>query len=264
MRFFAVILICIALFTGCVETKAPVQEDPKVVLISWYYPNNDYQLWLGEADSTIQFYQAYGMSPDSLETVIGMADAILMTGGYDIDPSAFISFPQANAEFGGIDSLRAMCGKIDPYRDSIEFELVAAAFEKDIPLFGGCRGMQIINVQRGGSLIIDLPSQRSTTIHQTDGKDAEHTLVDAGWNAFLEEAIPDSAIVNSNHHQAIDALAEGFEVLAYAQDSVIEAMVWEDTSIGPQVICWQWHPERMDREEPYARVLREKLIEVLD
>lgn len=264
MRLLFAILVSGLLISGCAQQQTPVEDDPKVVLISWYYPNNDYQRWLGEADSTIQFFQAYGMAADSLETVIGMADAILMTGGYDIDPSAFISFPEANSSYGGIDSLRGMCGKIDPYRDSLEFELVAAAFEKDIPLFGGCRGMQIINVQRGGSLIIDLPTQRNTSIHQSEGKDSQHTLVDAGWNAFLGEEIPDSSIVNSNHHQAIDELAEGFEVLAYAEDSVIEAMIWKDTSTGPEIICWQWHPERMERDEPYARVLRKKLLAHLD
>lgn len=264
MRFFSFILVAVGLLSGCADKKATVQEDPKVVLISWYYPNNDYQRWLGEADSTIQFFQAYGMTPDSLELMIGLADAILMTGGYDIDPSAFISFPEANAEFGGIDSLRAMCGKIDPYRDSLEFVLVGAAFDKHIPLFGGCRGMQIINVQRGGSLIIDLPSHRNTTIHQTEGKDSEHLIVDAGLNAWLGAEIPDSAMVNSNHHQAIDELADGFEVLAFGTDSVIEAMVWKDTSVGPQVICWQWHPERMKRDAPYAKLLRAKLLQAIN
>ena len=227
-------------------------ENEKVVLISMYYPNNDYQQWLGETDRSLQFYQAYGMAPDSLESVLNKADAILLTGGKDIEPVAF-----------GKDSLKHLCGATDPYRDSLEFALVDHAFDQDIPLLGGCRGMQVINVRKGGSLIIDLPSMKKTSIHQVEEGDAEHALLDAGLADFLYAQIPPGSKVNSNHHQAIDDLADGFEILAYAEDSVIEAMIWKDTTSGPEIFCWQWHPERMKRSEPYAVVLRQRIIDIV-
>lgn len=228
----------------------PDQE--KVVLISMYYPNNDYQNWLSEADRSLQFHQAYGMDPDSLNKLLGKVDAILLTGGKDIDPSAF-----------GQDSLRNLCGPIDQYRDSLEFALIDHAFRLDLPLFAGCRGMQILNVERGGTLIIDLPSIKNTSIHQVEEGDSEHTLIDAGLADFLYAQIPPGSTVNSNHHQAIDELADGFEILAYAEDSVIEAMKWKDTTTGPEIFCWQWHPERMKRSEPYAVALRQKIVGII-
>lgn len=242
------VLLALALnLLACVEPKAR-----KVVLISMYYPNHDYQDWLGEADRSLRFYQAYGMAWDSLEIILKKADAIILTGGKDIEPIAF-----------GKDSLKHLCGATDPYRDSLEFALVDHAFDQDIPLFGGCRGMQVINVSKGGSLIIDLPSMRHTSIHQQDAGDAEHHLVDAGLTRWLQADIPSNAVVNSNHHQAIDVLADGFEILAYAEDSVIEAMIWEDTTLGPEIFCWQWHPERMKRSEPYAVALRHRILNVI-
>ena len=222
------------------------------VLVSMFYPNNDYQEWLLEKDSTITFYQGYGMSADSLQELLSSIDAILLTGGKDIDPSAF-----------GQDSLRKLCGPVDPYRDSLEYALIDHAFQKDIPLFGGCRGMQIINVNRGGSLIIDLPSMRNTTIHQQKEGDAGHELIDNGLSDFLGIQIPTGSKVNSNHHQAIDQLAKGFGVLAMAEDSVLEAMVWIDTSKGPEIFCWQWHPERMKRDNPYASTLRDHVVRTI-
>jgi putative glutamine amidotransferase len=62
----------------------------------------------------------------------------------------------------------------------------------------------------------------------------------------------DSAEVNSNHHQAIDKLADGFKILSYAPDSIIESFYWEDTKSHPFILGVQWHPERMDRDDPMA------------
>lgn len=246
MRFL--FIIAILSLIGC----SPEKGNESKVLISMYYPNNDYQKWLAEKDSTITFYQGYGMSVDSLHELLSSIDAILLTGGKDIDPSAF-----------GQDSLRKLCGPVDPYRDSLEYALIDHAFQRDIPLFGGCRGMQIINVNRGGSLIIDLPSMRNTTSHQQEEGDAEHELLDNGLSEYLGIQIPTGSKVNSNHHQAIDRLANGFEILALAEDSVLEAMVWTDTSKGPEIFCWQWHPERMDRDNPYAFAIRNHVVKTV-
>ncbi len=240
-------IICASLI-GC--TSKPGIE--RKVLISMFYPNNDYQNWLGEKDSTIQFFQAYGMSADSLMQLLPEIDAILLTGGKDIDPSSF-----------GKDTLKDLCGPIDPYRDSLEFALIDHGFRHDIPLFGGCRGMQIINVKLGGSLIVDLPSMRATNLHQREVGDAEHKLIDQGLSNFLGIIFTDSIHVNSNHHQAIDELADGFEILAMAEDSALEAIFWKDTTNGPEIFCWQWHPERMQRESIGASTIRNYVVNTI-
>lgn len=234
---FIVGCICLTLLAafGC----NPTQEQGKTVLISMYYPNNDYQRWLLHFDSTLTFYQAYGMSSDSLDRILQEVDGMILTGGKDLQPSLF-----------GKDSMILQCGPVDPYRDSLELALVAHSFERGIPLFGGCRGMQLLNVAKGGSLIIDIPTERSSQIHQQEQGDAHHMVYCHPWLARILER--DSAEVNSNHHQAIDSLANGFKVMALAKDSIIEAFYWEDISEHPFVLGVQWHPERMERDGPMA------------
>ena len=213
-----------------------------------YYPNNDYQRWLLHFDSTLTFYQAYGMTADSLDGVLSRVDGMILTGGKDVHPSLF-----------GKDSLVAKCGPIDTYRDSLELALVAHSFERGIPLLGGCRGMQLLNVAKGGSLIIDIPSERNSTLHQQQVGDAHHMVYCHPWLAKILER--DSAEVNSNHHQAIDSLAPGFKVMALAGDSIIEAFYWEDKKSHPFILGVQWHPERMERNDPMAANLARIFID---
>ncbi len=209
------------------------------MLISMYYPNNSYQNWLLHFDSTLTFYQAYGLSADSLEKILAEVDGMILTGGKDIHPSRYEK-----------DSSVAQCGPIDAYRDSLELALVEHSFKRKIPLLGGCRGMQLLNVAKGGSLIVDIPSEIGSSIHQQEKGDAYHMVYCHPWLAKVLEK--DSAEVNSNHHQAIDELADGFKVLAHSKDSIIESFYWEDKSTHPFIIGVQWHPERMDRENPMA------------
>ncbi len=204
-----------------------------------YYPNNAYQNWLLHFDSTLTFYQAYGLSADSLEKILNEVDGLILTGGTDIHPS-----------YHGKDSAVAQCGTIDQYRDSLELALVDHSFQRGIPTFGGCRGMQLLNVAKGGSLIIDIPTEVGSTIHRQEEGDAHHMVYCHSWLARILEK--DSAEVNSNHHQAIDNLADGFKVLAYANDSIIESFYWEDKSQHPFILGVQWHPERMERDDPMA------------
>lgn len=234
MRFLGVILIAICLF-GC-QSQAPKE---KSILISMYYPNNAYQNWLLHFDSTLTFYQAYGLSADSLDKILETVDGLILTGGTDIHPS-----------YHGKDSALAQCGTIDAYRDSLELALVEHSFKRKIPTLGGCRGMQLLNVAKGGSLIIDIPTEVGSNLHQQEEGDAYHLVNNHPWLANILEG--DSGRVNSNHHQAIDDLAVGFKVLAYAPDSIIESFYWEDTESHPFVLGVQWHPERMERNDPMA------------
>ena len=234
MRGFLLVIGAIFLL-GCGADKPKSRS----VLISKYYPNNDYQRWLLHFDSTLTFYQAYGMSADSLAMILDQVDGLILTGGTDIHPS-----------YHGKDSAVAQCGTIDQYRDSLELALVAHSFERKIPTLGGCRGMQLLNVAKGGSLIIDIPSERGSTLHQQEKGDAHHMIYCHPWLSRIVEL--DSAEVNSNHHQAIDQLADGFEIMAYAQDSIIESFYWTNKETHPFILGVQWHPERMEREDPLA------------
>lgn len=246
MRGFLLVIGAMVLF-GC----GADQPKSRSVLISKYYPNNDYQRWLLHFDSTLTFYQAYGMSADSLELILDKVDGLILTGGTDIHPS-----------FHGKDSAVAQCGTIDKYRDSLELALVTHSFERKIPTLGGCRGMQLLNVAKGGSLIIDIPTEIGSSLHQQDEGDAYHMVYCHPWLGRIVER--DSAEVNSNHHQAIDELADGFKVIAVARDSIIESVFWEDKRSHPFVLGVQWHPERMERADPLAANLARVFLQNLD
>jgi putative glutamine amidotransferase len=246
MRGVLLVIGAIFLF-GCGAN----QPKGRSVLISKYYPNNDYQRWLLHFDSTLTFFEAYGLSADSLEKVLNEVDGLILTGGTDIHPS-----------YHGKGSAIAQCGTIDQYRDSLELALVAYSFERKIPTLGGCRGMQLMNVAKGGSLIIDIPSETGSKLHQQDQGDAHHMVYCHPWLAKLVER--DSAEVNSNHHQAIDELADGFIILAYAKDSIIESFYWEDRNLHPFLFGVQWHPERMDREDPLAANIARVFLQNLE
>jgi len=240
------VIVAIGFFWGC----AP-DSPRKSVLISMYYPDSSYQNWLLHFDSTLVFYQAYGMPTDSLEKILLEVDGLILTGGTDMHPS-----------YHGKDSAVTQCGPIDIYRDSLEIALVEHAFEIKLPIFGGCRGMQLLNVAKGGSLIIDIPLETNSTIHQQKKGDAHHMVYCHPWLARILEK--DSAEVNSNHHQAVDDLASGFKVLACAQDSIIESVYWEDKTVHPFVLGVQWHPERMERNNPMAANLARVFLKNLN
>ncbi|MEA5136912.1 MAG: gamma-glutamyl-gamma-aminobutyrate hydrolase family protein [Candidatus Fimivivens sp.] len=162
------------------------------------------------------------------EDLVEMAQGLLLTGGPDLDP----------ALYG--DEKHPECGKIDAQRDAMEYKLLERFVKAKKPVFGICRGMQILNSYFGGTLWQDLPSQLGV-VHS--GGDKPHDCV------HMTELLPGSRlhqlygsriITNSYHHQSVKVMAEGF-VCAASCGEVIEAM--EHTSLPISAV--QWHPERM-------------------
>ena len=161
-----------------------------------------------------------------------LCDGLLLTGGPDFDPALY-----------GQEMLPE-CGALDTQRDSMEWKLLKRFEKGEKPIFGICRGLQIINCYFGGTLWQDLPSQCGvvhsgghTCVHKT--KLVEGTL--------LHRLYGDEMTTNSYHHQAIDRVAEGFRVVATAEDGTIEALSHETLPIGGT----QWHPERMTGVERF-------------
>jgi putative glutamine amidotransferase len=129
--------------------------------------------------------------------------------------------------------------------DYFEIELAKEAVSQHKPIFGICRGMQLINVALGGTVIQDLVSQRNTTLCHSQSSEAEKEVV---HRVFVEKNTwahsifgKDSFEVNSYHHQAVKDLAPGIKAAATASDGIIEAMESKDL----RVFAVQWHPERL-------------------
>jgi putative glutamine amidotransferase len=170
--------------------------------------------------------------------------AVVISGGQDVHP----------AYWGGDASVvrdidpRTNPMVHDPERDAYEVALVRAALERGIPVLGVCRGMQVLNVALGGTLIADLPpgsvAHLSPESAPTDGSDDHVVAFERG--SVAAELFGDFARTNSWHHQAVDRCGGGLVVSGRASDGVVEAIELPDAP----VLGVQWHPEWMVRSDP--------------
>ena len=172
------------------------------------------------------------LDPELAAEYARTADALLLTGGGDVDPELFGALPDRDL------------GSVDPERDAFELALYAAFREAGKPVLGVCRGCQVLNVAHGGKLHQHLPSVPGT--HQHDQRDLRgfpsHTVeLEAG--SRLAAAYGATRVrANSYHHQAISEVGAGLRAVARAGDGVVEAVEAES---GPLVVGVQWHPEMM-------------------
>lgn len=199
--------------------------------------NKEIQHWIERNSSKVRVIEFYHLSPDSQNIILKQAAGILMGGGEDIHPSYY-----------GREDAIEVCGKIDPYRDSIEMVLLDYAKSKKIPVFGICRGLQIMNVRYGGTLIADIPSEMPSEIkHSQTGVDSAHQ-VKASEESEMFKAVGElKLVVNSTHHQAIKNLAPNFEIVAKANDGIIEAISYTSSNLW-FAHAVQWHPERLKNQ----------------
>ncbi|MEJ6736192.1 MAG: gamma-glutamyl-gamma-aminobutyrate hydrolase family protein [Flavobacteriales bacterium] len=230
----------VLLITGCdseeqIETTTVVEEkQPHILLISKDDNKGNIYSWMKSLDSNITIKECYGLSEDSLAYYLEIAAAIIIGGGEDVNPNLY-----KRPDYIGV------CGKINNYRDSLELKMIYYASDNKLPIIGICRGQQIINVAHGGTLIPDIPTYVDGFNTHRINKDSAHIILPVDDTWLTENFQEDSFWVNSTHHQSIDELAEGFEVVAYAPDSVIEAISIRDKSIHPFTMGVQFHPERL-------------------
>ena len=168
---------------------------------------------------------------------VGVFDALLVPGGADIDPSFYGEAPVPEL------------GAVSIKRDIYEIALIRETVKAGKPIFGICRGLEIINVALGGTLWQDLPSQNKAAFvkhrqEEADGLPSHHISVAPG--SRLAGILGETAFVNSHHHQAIKDLAPGLRVAARAEDGIIEA--FEDDA--RKILAVQWHPEIIRRDFP--------------
>ena len=175
-----------------------------------------------------------GENFDMYDHFIELCDGFMFTGGCDIHPARY-----------GEETLPE-CGSIQEHRDIIELAFFEKAIKTNKPIIAICRGAQLVNVALGGTLYQDIPSQLGTNIghKQTEGRFEPSHSVTLVENMPLHAMTSGKTtmVANSFHHQAIKALGRGLEVMARAQDGVIEAVFMPDKK---HVRAYQWHPERL-------------------
>jgi len=167
-------------------------------------------------------------------------DGVLLTGADDIAPKLYAKdLPE---------ELARKVGPLEPDRDQWETDLIADVFEQQKPLFGICRGHQMLNVALGGTLVVDIPTQMTGALN--------HRRMDRKMEPVHDVKIaPDSLLakvtgrqtlgVNSTHHQAIGTVAPALRVVAESSDGVIEAVELKEPQRLPFLLSVQFHPERL-------------------
>lgn len=176
------------------------------------------------------------------EAYIDMADALVIPGGPDMDPRFFGEEPIWQN------------GRTNYRRDEFEIEIFRAFYEAGKPIFGICRGCQLVNIALGGDVYQDLPAQCPSAYikHKQAAQGDQPTHhVDVERGSVLFQSIGIRAYVNSRHHQAIRRVAEGLSVTAKAPDGVIEAV----ESADGKILGVQWHPEDLWRTDPSMKRL---------
>ncbi|PKP47368.1 MAG: hypothetical protein CVT92_17030 [Bacteroidetes bacterium HGW-Bacteroidetes-1] len=183
------------------------------------------------------------LSKVKLENIIDslkICDGLLLTGGADIYPGHY-----------GKENDTSRCGSFDHERDTYEMKAFQVAKSLNMPILGICRGLQIINIIEGGSLTIDLPTDKgSGELHRIGDEDwATHQVSFTKGSLLSNLVATQEVLVASNHHQGIDVLAGSLQPAATSDDLLIEAIEWNKNSMHPFLLAVQWHPEWMDRSD---------------
>ncbi len=212
-----------------------------------YYVNNAYIQAVISAGGTPLLipYQPQG----GLHRILSLLDGLVLPGGIDVDPWRYGQPPAVK------------CGRIDPLWDELDLNTLHLALKRDLPILAICRGMQVLNVALGGSLIQDIPSQVKGAL--------KHSQEAPGWHGTHTIALNEGCLladlwgdgpkrVNSFHHQSVAALGQGLKVTATAPDGIIEAVEGVEHRF---VLGVQWHPERMVQHCGAARRIFTRFVE---
>lgn len=203
------------------------------------YPFGSNNIMLIDAD-TSQF------SLEDIKEMVDTADGIVFSGGNDFDPSLYGGNPDLVEDYSRED-------------DEKSIEIFSYAVEKNKPILGICRGMQLMNIYYGGSLYDDIKIQYSTEIvHRGDDKTFTYHNVNIKDDSYLKKVIGESQIeVNSFHHEGIKKLADGLDASAKSPDGLIEAI---ENPYYPYMIGVQWHPEVSYPDDQYSKKIFDDFI----
>ncbi len=175
-----------------------------------------------------------------MESDLNGCDALVLTGGEDVAPELYGDWSDETVH-------------INSERDGVEFKLIDIALSKRLPILGVCRGLQVLNVYFGGTLVLDLEKYYGRN-HKALSKDEDryHGVRLTGGSHLMEYIGQESGEVNSAHHQAADRIGSGLRVAARAEDGTVEAIEGND-DLPSRIVSVQWHPERIQFENPFSR-----------
>ncbi len=181
-------------------------------------------------------------------------DGILFSGGEDLQPALY-GKPEYVQEFN--------LQEIIPERDLFEYEVIEKALAAKKPVLGICRGLQLINVFLGGTLVPDIPTLLNSSDHgKINGQDQVHTIRVEPDTRLEKICGQTEGLVNSAHHQSAAVPAPDLKISAYSDSTIVEAMEWSDPANKSWLLMVQWHPERMaEQSSPFSRFVKNAFLE---
>jgi putative glutamine amidotransferase len=177
-------------------------------------------------------------TPVAIAALMDACCGLVLTGGEDVDPSRYGEPPSP------------ALGAVEPARDEMEFTALQAAVDREMPIFGICRGAQVLNVHFGGTLYQDLRTERPTDLahDQTEPWDRRTHNATVETDTLLHDILGDTRLfINSFHHQAVKDVGRDLRISAIADDGLIEAIEHQSK---PWILGVQWHPERNEATAP--------------
>jgi len=188
--------------------------------------------------------------PGTPSDVVERVDGLLLTGGGDVDPARYGAVPDART-YG-----------VDPGRDDLEFGLLAAALDAALPVLAVCRGLQVLNVARGGTLLqhvdTDLARRPASFPAPEPGTIGPLVEVVLEPTCRLAAAIGTAVLHGSHsHHQAVDRLGGGLRQVGRAADGVVEAVELDGDA---WVVAVQWHPEDTATVDPAQQAIFDRFV----
>ena len=221
--------------------------DEKAAWGSWHTDASlvpaDYVRTLAALRANSVILPVHEQPEDTLDALVRRLDGLLLTGGPDVDPARYGAEPHPRSQPPRLQ------------RDAREIALLGAAERTGLPVLAICRGMQLLNVAHGGTLIQHLPDVVGHEEHSpTPGAMSTH-LVHIAPDSLLHEVIGwNERYVPTHHHQAVEHLASDLSAVAWADDGTVEAI---ESRTRPFLIGVQWHAEADDDMSVLEALVRE-------
>ena len=228
------------------QTLQAIEVIPEGLPHSWVM-NHRYFVALTFVEAAPVMIPLLAQDETTLRTIYERLDGVFLAGGVDVDPSTYRE-----------DKLD-VCGNTDPDRDAVEIMFTKWALEDGKPVLGVCRGMQVINVACGGSLVQDVEHESERFLKHdyfpTQGFERDYLAHEAmvAPDSFLHTVYGGATIrVNSMHHQAIRRLGDGLAATVHAPDGLIEGIEGTRDNF---LVGVQWHPEMLIERDAGTRRL---------
>lgn len=202
-----------------------------------------YVQWLQSAGIPFEPVNLFGLPLSDAVAALEQCDGLVLTGGADVHPSRY-----------GRPDEEKRCFT-NPARDELDYALIERALSLRAPMLAICRGCQVLNASRGGTLIVDIASDFGTAIqHNSSLESPAYHAVSIDPGSLLHRIGNEtSSHVASVHHQAIDRLGGCFRAVARASDGIVEAYEWVGAEEKSFLLALQWHPEIGFADNKFSR-----------